>query len=79
MEIKLTKDAEILICKLYKAYLQGREEGKTKSDAKYFGHYDKIARDIMPTWLEDDVSDTLGGTARKANKKEAESYRRGHI
>ena len=51
---ELTKDADKVICYIYKEYLERRKSGMSKSEAKRFkmDFYQNI-------WRDDDVSDTL--------------------
>lgn len=58
-EVKLTKDSDALICALYKEYLQKRENGTTKGQAKWFGGANHIRETIVPKWLLGDVEETL--------------------
>lgn len=58
-DIKLTRDADVLICTLYKSYLQARKNGKSKPDAKILGGAAEIQSKLMPQWSLEDVEDTL--------------------
>ena len=49
-DIKLTRDADVLICTLYKSYLQARKNGKSKPDAKILGGAAEIQSKLMPQW-----------------------------
>lgn len=50
MDIKLTRDADALICSLYKAYLQDVKQGADIDDAKLFGSSKTIKNNIIPNW-----------------------------
>ena len=54
----LTKDADALICVLYKAYLQRRKDGTDKFHAKLFGGSPDIHENLMPKWSFEDVDET---------------------
>lgn len=55
----LTKDADKIICCIYKEYLERRKSGRSKSDAKEFeaNFYQNIKS--ISNWDSDDISDTL--------------------
>ena len=57
-DLKLSKDADALICLIYKDYLDKRNSGISKSDAKMFGSSENIHNKIIPEWSLDDVDDT---------------------
>lgn len=56
---ELTKDAEKLICCIYKEYLEKHKSGIPKSKAKRFGinFYQDIKS--LSKWSSEDISDTL--------------------
>jgi hypothetical protein len=56
---ELTKDADKVICYIYKEYLERRKSGMSKSEAKRFkmDFYQNIK--VLSKWSDDDVSDTL--------------------
>lgn len=56
--IQLSKDADALICLIYKYYLELRNNGIFKSDAKLLGSSQDIFEKIVPSWNLDDVDDT---------------------
>lgn len=58
MEIRLTKDADALICLLYKQYCQKRKDGISKDQAKFSGSSRDIQKNITPKWTPDDVDET---------------------
>ena len=57
-EIKLTKDADALICVLYKSYCEKRQSGQSKPNAKHLGCADEIRSRLVPKWTLADVEDT---------------------
>lgn len=63
-EIKLTRDADALICILYKEYLQRRKDGLPKRNAMNFGSSPDIHEKFMPKWLFEDVDDTCRELSR---------------
>lgn len=63
-EIKLTKDADVLICTLYKAYLQRRKNKQSKSEARVMGSSEVIREDLLPKWQFEDVDDTCRELSR---------------
>lgn len=58
MDIKLSKDADALICVLYKNYYQQRKDGVPKSEAKKFKSSYDIQMNLIPKWNPEDVDDT---------------------
>lgn len=56
--IELSKDADALICLIYKYYLNSRNNGSSKSKAKELGSSEDINNNIIPEWSFDDVDDT---------------------
>lgn len=64
MEIELTKDAEYLLCALYKQYKECRKSGVSKSDARLTGSAQNIRDTVMPEWSFDDVDETCRELSR---------------
>ncbi len=58
-ENELTKDAEYMLCALYKSYLNRRKNGVNKHDAKMFGSSENIHKDFMSEWIFQDVRSQL--------------------
>ncbi len=58
-EVRLTKDADALICALYKEYLQRRKDGEPKGGAKFLGGAEHIQQTIVPKWSLGDTEETL--------------------
>ena len=55
-EIILSKDNDLLICTLYKSYLEQVKNGSSKSQARQFGSSDELQETLFPTWSKDDVA-----------------------
>ena len=62
--MELTKDAEKLICLLYKSYLQKRKSGISKSQAACFGSSHDIHEQLCPDLIFEDVDDTCRELSR---------------
>ncbi len=62
--MQLTSDADRLICILYKAYLDSRDRGFSKADARCFGSSEKIHEAHFPDWLYEDVDETCRELSR---------------
>jgi len=62
--LSLTKDAEKLICIMYKNYLEKRKAGEPKSKAKKFGGSNSIHEKLLPKWSFQDVDDTCRELSR---------------
>ena len=56
-EITLSKDADYLICLMYKYYLELHNNGIPKSKAKSFDDIENI-HSLVPEWLLQDIVDT---------------------
>lgn len=63
-EISLSKDADKLICLIYKHYLERRERGASKEDARILGGSDVIQAKVATGWLLEDVDDTCRELSR---------------
>lgn len=57
-DVKLSKDADTLICLIYKYYLELCGTGIPKSKAKFLGSSHEIHENIIPEWNFDDVDST---------------------
>lgn len=55
----MTKDAEYLICVLYKEYTDRRSEGKSKRTSSYFGSSEDVLDSFFGEWNLEDLDDTL--------------------
>lgn len=63
--IQLSKDADYLICLIYKYYLELRDNGFSKTDAKSLGDSHDVNEKIIPEWSFDDTDDTCRELIRK--------------
>ena len=59
-KIRLSKDADALICVVYKAYLERRKAGQSKRDARLMGGSPNIHKELLPKWSFEDVDETCG-------------------
>ncbi len=51
----LTRDADRLLCTLYKVYLERRKNGTSKNDAMLFGDSEDIHQSYFPALVFDDI------------------------
>lgn len=63
-EIKLTREANALICVLYREYLQRRKAGMPKADAKLFDGSEYIHTQLMTKWSFEDIDETCRELSR---------------
>ncbi len=63
-EVKLTRDADALICVLYKEYIQRRKKSIPKQKACDFGGSPNIHEKLMPKWSFEDVDETCRELSR---------------
>ena len=59
MSISLTKDADKLVCLIYKEFLTRRKRGDAKSRAKDFGDPTKWPESFLSEFSADDIEDAL--------------------
>lgn len=57
-EIRLSNDADALLCVLYKTYLDRRSSGTSKADARFFPSSEYIHKNLMTKWSFQDVNET---------------------
>lgn len=57
MDVKLTKDADALICALYNSYHEKRKSGESRAAAKLMGSAETIRDNIVPNWALIDIED----------------------
>lgn len=57
--MELTKDADHMICCIYKAFLQRRKNGLTKSQARRFDDNYFSTDDKLSSWSDGDISDSF--------------------
>ena len=62
--MQVTKDADKLVCNIYKTYLSRRNNGLTKSEAKSFDSDFYIEIPSLSSWSEDDIDETLNELKR---------------
>ncbi len=58
MNVELTKDAEYLLCTLYKVYSEKLKSGISKAQARCFGSSEDIFTNYLSEWLFEDVNTT---------------------
>lgn len=54
----LTNDSKLLLCSLYKEYLNRRKHGINKREAIFFKNIGYIYDNIMPKWYYEDINET---------------------
>jgi len=64
LSIQLTKDADALICLLYKQYCQNLKDGVPKIQAKMFGSSEDIQKAITPQWTLENIDETCRELSR---------------
>lgn len=64
-EIRLTKDAEYMLCELYSAYLKRRKDGECSEDARCFGSSETIQETYIPKWSISDIDTAARELSRK--------------
>ena len=56
-EIRLTDDADYMLCVLYDAYRARRKNGESSFESRLFGGSECIQRDYIQQWSTDDIDD----------------------
>lgn len=56
---QITKDADKMICCIYKSYLERRKNGESKSLAKRFENNYFASDSNLSKWQSEDISETL--------------------
>lgn len=64
-DIRLTQDAEYLLCELYNAYRMRRKDGMTSDKAKCFGGSTSIQEELIPQWQTNDIDEAARELSRK--------------
>lgn len=59
MEVKLTKDADQIICEIYSVYLERRANGAPKRQAKNFADQSLWPEKYRAEWMSQDGRDTI--------------------
>ena len=62
--MQLTKDADKLICSMYKAYLEKRKDGIDKFKARHFNYSDISSYKLCSGWSSSDVKATVAELSR---------------
>lgn len=57
--VQLTKDADKVICYIYKDYLQSRKEGNPKNEAIDFEEDYYASHKVLSSWLKSDFDSAL--------------------
>ncbi len=68
-EIRLTQDAEYLLCELYNAYRMRRKNGAPSDEAKLFGDSTTIQEEYIQQWPTDDIDEASRELSRKGMLK----------
>lgn len=55
-KIEITKDADALICLMYKKYCENRKAGKSIEESVCMGDDTDIVETLTPKWLLDDIT-----------------------
>ena len=63
--VRLTDDADYLLCVLYEAYRQRRKDGESAFDARVFGDPEDIQENYCPAWPTDDIIDAAFELSRE--------------
>lgn len=67
--IRLTQDAEYLLCELYNAYRMRRKDGMTNDKAKCFGGSTSIQEELIPQWPTNDIDEAARELSRSGMLK----------
>lgn len=63
-DIRLSRDADALICVLYKEFKQRRKSGEPKQKARNMGGSPVIHKNLLPKWSFEDVDETCRELSR---------------
>lgn len=55
----MTKEADYLLCVLYREYKSRRADGKSRSDSSDFGSSQNVFNNFFAEWDLEDIDDTL--------------------
>ena len=69
MDMVLTKDADKMICKIYKSYLEKIRDGMQKRFAKDFMRFEKWSKELFPKDNPNDVHETAKEVCRAFDMK----------
>lgn len=59
MDVKLTKDADRLLCLIYRDYLERRKDGLSKSSARAYSERTDWPKSLTEQFSVEDIRDTL--------------------
>ena len=59
MILGLTRDADKMVCVIYKAFLQERKDGRSKAEARRFEESSLNKFPAFNSWQMQDISDTI--------------------
>lgn len=62
--MQLTKDADKLVCSMYKSYLEKRKSGVDKTNARHFQPKEITSYKLCADWNIHDVKDTVAEVSR---------------
>lgn len=68
-DIRLTQDAEYLLCELYEAYRTRRKDGMTSDKAKLFGGSTAIQSEFIQQWPTNDIDEAARELSRSGMLK----------
>lgn len=63
-DVRISRDADALICVLYKEYMQRRKSGESKQKARNMGGSPEIHEKLLPKWSFEDVDETCREISR---------------
>ena len=63
-DVRLTQDAEYLLCELYNAYRMRRKNGMTSDKAKLFGGSTAIQSEFIQQWPTNDIDEAARELSR---------------
>lgn len=61
---ELTKDADQMVCTLYKVYLERRQNGINKFNAKHFNFNELRSNPAFYEWIDEDIKETIAEIKR---------------
>lgn len=64
IDTELTRDAEYLLCSVYKTYKEKTKSGTPKANAKFSGSAGYIQKNLMQEWSFADVDETCRELSR---------------
>ena len=64
VDVKLTKDADKMLCEIYAAYIKRRADGTPKRAAKDFANQERWPLEYLAEWNSEDGSESLAELKR---------------